>query len=106
MVAARSSRRSQAPASRFMMATRKFNSRAVRRSHPFAVGNVRERGLAGIWTDPPYVELRRRVRAFDFSPCASCNTCELADDNLRDCSGSPLPACGGCLWAQGLVQCP
>ncbi|HMM35601.1 MAG TPA: SPASM domain-containing protein [Thermoanaerobaculia bacterium] len=77
-----------------------------RHSHASAVGNVRERSLADVWADPAYVELRRRVQAFDFSPCSSCNTCEMADDNSRDCSGSPLPACGGCLWAQGLIQCP
>lgn len=77
-----------------------------RHSYPYAVGTLRERGLADLWRDPPYVELRRRIRAFDFSPCSSCNTCELADDNSRDCSGSPHPACGGCLWAQGLIQCP
>lgn len=78
----------------------------LRHSYPFSVGSLRERGLAAIWHDPAYVELRLRVRSFDFSPCSSCNTCELADDNRRDCTGSPLPACGGCLWAQGLVQCP
>ena len=78
----------------------------LRRSYPFAVGNVRERDLAMLWADPAYVDLRQRIQAFDFSPCSSCNTCEMADDNSRDCSGSPLPACGGCLWAQGLIQCP
>jgi molybdenum cofactor biosynthesis enzyme MoaA len=25
---------------------------------------------------------------------------------LEDCCGSPTPACGGCLWAQGFIQCP
>lgn len=83
-----------------------YLGRRRRHSFPFAVGSLREKGLSEVWRDPAYVELRRRIRAFDFSPCSSCNTCELADDNRRDCSGSPLPACGGCLWAQGLVQCP
>jgi MoaA/NifB/PqqE/SkfB family radical SAM enzyme len=77
-----------------------------RHSYASAIGNVRERGLADLWADPAYVELRQRLQAFDFSPCSSCNTCEMADDNRRDCSGSPHPACGGCLWAQGLIQCP
>ncbi len=77
-----------------------------RHSYASAVGNVRERRLVDLWGDPAYVELRRRVQAFSFSPCSSCNTCEMADDNSRDCSGSPHPACGGCLWAQGLIQCP
>ncbi|OGN93594.1 MAG: hypothetical protein A2Y88_12875 [Chloroflexi bacterium RBG_13_48_10] len=26
--------------------------------------------------------------------------------NLEDCFGNSAPACGGCLWAQGLIQCP
>jgi hypothetical protein len=30
----------------------------------------------------------------------------MADENLEDCFGSPTPACGGCLWAQGFIQCP
>ncbi len=77
-----------------------------RHSYASAVGNVREKGLAEIWSDPAYVELRNRLQSFGFSPCSSCNTCEMADDNGRDCSGSPHPACGGCLWAQGLIQCP
>ena len=77
-----------------------------RHSYASAVGNVREKGLAELWADPAYVELRQRLQAFDFSPCSSCNTCEMADDNRQDCSGSPHPACGGCLWAQGLIQCP
>lgn len=77
-----------------------------RHSHELLVGRLPDRGLRDVWLDPSYVDLRRRLQAFAFSPCSSCNTCELADDNGTDCSGSPLPACGGCLWAQGLVQCP
>ncbi len=80
--------------------------RRRRHSHPWSVGNVRERSLPDLWQDPAYVELRRRLQAYSFSPCSSCNTCELADDNSQDCSGSAFPACGGCLWAQGLIQCP
>ncbi len=26
--------------------------------------------------------------------------------NRDDCFGSSFPACGGCLWAQGVIQCP
>lgn len=83
-----------------------YLGRRLRHSNAYCVGNGRDRSLADLWHDPAYVELRQRVRSFDFSPCSSCNTCELAGDNSRDCSGSPLPACGGCLWAQGLIQCP
>lgn len=80
--------------------------RRKRHSHPWSVGNVRQQSLHDLWHDPAYIEVRRRVQAFSFSPCSSCNTCEMADDNRQDCSGSPHPACGGCLWAQGLIQCP
>jgi hypothetical protein len=24
----------------------------------------------------------------------------------EDCYGNAFPACGGCLWAQGIIQCP
>ncbi len=77
-----------------------------RRSVAFSVGNIRDRSLAAIWSDPTYLTLRERLRAFDFSPCVLCNSCEMAGDNLEDCFGSIHPACGGCLWAQGLIQCP
>jgi arsenite-transporting ATPase len=50
--------------------------------------------------------MRERLLAFDFAPCTICNSCDMADENLEDCFGSPAPACGGCLWAQGFIQCP
>jgi MoaA/NifB/PqqE/SkfB family radical SAM enzyme len=77
-----------------------------RTSHAFSVGNVNERTLAEAWSDPGYVGLRERLLAFDFAPCTTCNSCDMADENLEDCFGSPTPACGGCLWAQGFIQCP
>jgi len=77
-----------------------------RTSHAFAVANVNETSLAEAWGDPAYVELRERLLAFDFAPCTICNSCDMADENLEDCFGSPTPACGGCLWAQGFIQCP
>jgi hypothetical protein len=52
------------------------------------------------------VALRERLLAFDFAPCTVCNSCDMADENLEDCFGSTAPACGGCLWAQGFIQCP
>ncbi len=54
-------------------------------SHQHIVGNVRERGLLDMWHDPEYVAYRERVQRFAFAPCT---------------------ACGGCLWAQGVTQCP
>jgi MoaA/NifB/PqqE/SkfB family radical SAM enzyme len=77
-----------------------------RLTHAFAVGCLQERSLAGLWNDPAYVSLRQRLQAFDYSPCTLCNSCEMAGANLEDCFGSPHPACGGCLWAQGFIRCP
>ncbi|NPV87818.1 MAG: radical SAM protein [Anaerolineae bacterium] len=78
----------------------------LRRSHAFFIGNINQRGLLEIWNDPAYVALRERLLGFDFSPCTGCNSCEMADANLEDCFGNVQPACGGCLWAQGFIQCP
>jgi MoaA/NifB/PqqE/SkfB family radical SAM enzyme len=77
-----------------------------RTSHSFSVGNVNQRSLTEAWSDPGYVGLRERLLAFDFAPCTICNSCDMADENLEDCFSSPTPACGGCLWAQGFIQCP
>jgi len=77
-----------------------------RTSHAHSIANINERSLPEAWTDPAYVELRERLLAFDFPPCTTCNSCDMADENLEDCFGSPAPACGGCLWAQGFIQCP
>ena len=77
-----------------------------RQNHSFSVGNITEHSLFDIWNDPPYVQLRERLMEFDFSPCTICNSCEMAEANLEDCFGSVQPACGGCLWAQGFIQCP
>jgi MoaA/NifB/PqqE/SkfB family radical SAM enzyme len=70
------------------------------------VGDLNERNLFEIWDDPGYLDLRDRLQSFDFSPCTYCNSCEMANDNLEDCYGNTTPACGGCLWAQGLIRCP
>jgi MoaA/NifB/PqqE/SkfB family radical SAM enzyme len=78
----------------------------VRRSQAYALGSLAERGLAEIWLDAPYRALRAKLQAFDFSPCAACNACEYAAGNQEDCFSSGAPACGGCLWAQGLIRCP
>ena len=75
-------------------------------NHAHAIGNVDERSLLEAWRDPAYVALRERLLAFDFAPCTICNSCDMADENLEDCFGSPTPACGGCLWAQGFIRCP
>jgi len=70
------------------------------------VGNVNRRSLIDLWNDPEYVRYRDHVQGFKFSPCTFCGGCEMLDGNEDDCEGNTHPACGGCLWAQGLVQCP
>jgi MoaA/NifB/PqqE/SkfB family radical SAM enzyme len=71
-----------------------------------AVGNVQQQSIEDIWNQPEYVSFRRRIQEFDFSPCILCGGCDFFKSNQEDCIGSPVPACGGCLWAQGIVQCP
>lgn len=79
---------------------------AERRSHAYQVGMVGERSLLEMWNDPDYIDLRERIDGFEFSPCTTCRSCERIVENLEDCQGNEEPACGGCLWAQGLVRCP
>jgi MoaA/NifB/PqqE/SkfB family radical SAM enzyme len=77
-----------------------------RTSKEYFVGDIHENSLPHIWNDANYLELRKRLQGFDFSPCAFCNSCEMANENVEDCFGNIHPTCGGCLWAQGLIRCP
>lgn len=77
-----------------------------RTSREFFVGDVQEKDLSQIWNETSYRELRKRLQDFDFSPCAFCNSCEMANDNMEDCFGNLQPTCGGCLWGRGLIRCP
>jgi len=70
------------------------------------IGNVGERSLADLWNDPGWVAYRERVHSFAFAPCSFCGGCEMLDSNVEDCIGNTFPVCGGCLWAQALIQCP
>lgn len=70
------------------------------------LGNINEHDLLGLWRDPEYVQYRERVHSFAFAPCTFCGGCELLESNEEDCVGNEFPSCGGCLWAQGLIQCP
>jgi len=74
--------------------------------HSHVVGNVDGRSLLDIWRDSTYREFRRRVRNFDFPACFACGGCPDTDTNSTDCYLNPAPACGECLWAQGIVLCP
>jgi MoaA/NifB/PqqE/SkfB family radical SAM enzyme len=77
-----------------------------RTSHEYFAGDLNQQDLMQIWNEKNYVELRKRLQDFDFSPCAFCNSCEMASENVEDCFGNIQPTCGGCLWARGLIRCP
>ena len=70
------------------------------------LGNINRQDIAEIWNNDAFIELRRSVKRFDFSPCAQCGGCELGEKNEQDCFGNRYPVCGDCLWAQGIIQCP
>ena len=77
------------------------------RSWPdFTFGSLGERALGGIWNAPEYHAFRGKLDEFSFAPCTTCNSCDLPDINNEDCFGNVHPACGGCLWSQGFIQCP
>jgi MoaA/NifB/PqqE/SkfB family radical SAM enzyme len=77
-----------------------------RSSYQHIVGNVAEHSLLDIWNEPEYKAYRDRVQRFAFAPCTFCGGCDLSEANQTDCFLNPAPACGGCLWAQGVIQCP
>jgi MoaA/NifB/PqqE/SkfB family radical SAM enzyme len=83
-----------------------FLHRKPRLNKRHVVGNVRQRALLELWLDPDYVAYRQRVQSFAFPPCTFCGGCDMSLSNEEDCVGNEFPACGGCLWAQGVVQCP
>jgi MoaA/NifB/PqqE/SkfB family radical SAM enzyme len=83
-----------------------FMNDRERGSKRYVIGNLVERDLSDLWNDPEYVAFRERVQGFDFSPCLFCGGCELSEANEEDCFGNTFPTCGGCLWAQGVIQCP
>lgn len=77
-----------------------------RESFSHIVGDVHEQSLKNIWQSPEYEAYRDRVQRFAFAPCTSCGGCELLENNETDCFWNEAPACGSCLWAQGVIQCP
>jgi MoaA/NifB/PqqE/SkfB family radical SAM enzyme len=76
----------------------------------YTVGNLNEHRIKQLWDSPEYMSFRERVQTFDFSPCTYCSGavggCSLFEENEKDCLGGSFPTCGGCLWAQGIIQCP
>ena len=77
-----------------------------RKIEAYVVGDVARDDFFGVWNSEEYRAFRARVDAFDFSPCHACGGCNHLERNREDCFGSSFPACGGCLWAQGVIQCP
>jgi MoaA/NifB/PqqE/SkfB family radical SAM enzyme len=78
-----------------------------RLSTKHVIGNVRDRSLENLWLDPDYLAYRERLHNFVFAPCTFCGGCDLSEANVEDCLGNDIsPVCGGCLWAQGIIQCP
>jgi len=72
----------------------------------WSIGNVLENNLVDLWNNPEHIAFRERVQVFDFPPCQICGGCYMLDSNQEDCFNNPFPACGGCLWAQGVIRCP
>jgi len=77
-----------------------------RSSRRYVVGNIVEKSLKELWNEPQYLVFRERVQKFSFSHYVFCAGCDLALANEEDCRGNTHPTCGGCLWAQGVIQCP
>ncbi len=77
-----------------------------RSSRRYVVGNILKKSLKELWDEPQYLVFRNRVQQFSFSHCLFCAGCDFALANEEDCYGNTHPTCGGCLWAQGVIQCP
>lgn len=83
-----------------------YLNKRERLSKRYVLGNVKNSALIAVWDSPEYQNFRERVKAFDFSPCTVCGGCDMSLTNEEDCFGNTFPTCGGCLWAQGVIQCP
>jgi len=83
-----------------------FLTATQRMAYAHNFGNINNQELFDIWNNPDYLAFRQRVKQFDFSPCAFCSSCSMSETNQVDCFGNDQPTCGGCLWAQGFIQCP
>ena len=80
-----------------------YNERFSRR---WIIGNVLESDLLDLWNTPEHMTFRENVQSFLFAPCTRCGFCDMYLKNEQDCFGNTFPTCGGCMWAQGVIQCP
>ncbi len=75
---------------------------------PWIFGNLRERDILGIWSDPDYRSFRENVRRYTFPFCFDCSfaLCDYVqgEEFEQDCYVESVP-CGACLWCTGLFQC-
>lgn len=71
-----------------------------------SMGNINDQPFAELWYGDEYHAFREKLRRFPYSPCSTCGGCERFAGNIIDCTENAFPACGGCLWSQGFVQCP
>ena len=77
-----------------------------RLSKKHIIGNLSQHSLESLWMHPEYLAYRERLHNFAYAPCTFCGGCDLSESNEEDCIGNTFPSCGGCLWAQGFIQCP
>ena len=71
----------------------------------YSFGNINQQPFDEIWSSSAFTTFRQDLRTFQFSPCTTCGGCERFPYNFEDCTGNGFPTCGGCLWAQGFIQC-
>lgn len=72
----------------------------------YSLGNILDHSLTEIRADAKHICLRKNLLDKEFSPCLYCRDCWFSNDNRQDCQGFEHPTCGGCLWAEGLIDCP
>lgn len=74
----------------------------------YKLGNINEKSLAEIWTDPEYINFRQAIKNFRFPSCPDCKYlegCSMTESNEMDCWGNS-PSCAECLWSRQLIACP
>lgn len=97
-----------APCYAFMHSYKCYIYGREKKMHPYHLGNVMDKSLQDIWTDPEYALFRATVKDFNFPSCTDCKLldgCNYIDNNDMDCWGNS-PSCAECLWARGLIVCP
>lgn len=95
----------ESPCLPFMHKHQIFFEKKFRTIEPYIVGNINQKTLFELWNDFSYVKRRKCIIDFEF-PCNMCAMCYYDDSNDIDCFTNNSPACGGCLWVQGLIKCP